>query len=187
MEIPKRPTSPQAVKAMDAALKILGEQGVRALSHARIDKEAELPPGSTSNYFRTRQSLLEGLVAHLAKREQEDFSTPLPLLNRQNAEDAFVEMLEVQCAMFRGRTLARFALFTDMAGNPESLSPLIESRQDFERWTALTLAVLGSTEPEEDTPFFMATLDGALFHRLCIDKTLDFRPIVSRALDACSE
>ena len=40
-------------------------EGVRALSHARVDERAGLPPGSTSNWFRTRRALLGGVVARV--------------------------------------------------------------------------------------------------------------------------
>jgi DNA-binding transcriptional regulator YbjK len=35
-------------------LKLLGTEGLRALTHARVDECAGIPKGSTSNYFRTR-------------------------------------------------------------------------------------------------------------------------------------
>ena len=44
-------------RALDAAIDLLGTQGLRALAHTRVDERASLPKGSTSNYFRTRQAL----------------------------------------------------------------------------------------------------------------------------------
>ena len=44
-------------RALEAAVELLGSQGVRALSHARVDDRAGLPAGSTSNWFRTRRAL----------------------------------------------------------------------------------------------------------------------------------
>ena len=40
----------------------MGTQGLRALAHTRVDERAGLPKGSTSNYFRTDQALLSGIV-----------------------------------------------------------------------------------------------------------------------------
>lgn len=185
MEQPKLPQSPRATLALDAALEVLGEHGVHGLSHARIDKVAGLPAGSTSNYFRTRQSLLEAAAAHLALREREDFAAPALLLDRVSAENAFVAMLESQSGAFRSRTLARYALFIDLADKPDLAQPLLESRKGFEQWTTATLAALGSSDPLSATAFLMAALDGALLHRICVDSTLEMRPIVARALDSC--
>jgi DNA-binding transcriptional regulator YbjK len=43
--------------------------GLRALTHARIDDRAGLPKGSTSNPFRTRAALLSGVVDWIVERE----------------------------------------------------------------------------------------------------------------------
>ncbi|MFG2599082.1 TetR/AcrR family transcriptional regulator [Streptomyces sp. NPDC048462] len=53
----------------DAALGLLAERGMRGLTHRAVDERAGLPQGSTSNYARTRQSLLEATVRRLAERE----------------------------------------------------------------------------------------------------------------------
>ena len=56
-------------RALEAAVELLGTDGVRALSHARVDERAGLPPGSTSNWFRTRRALLAGIVDWIAEQE----------------------------------------------------------------------------------------------------------------------
>ena len=43
----------------DAVIIVLGEQGSRRLTHRAVDHQADLSPGSTSYYFRTRADLLE--------------------------------------------------------------------------------------------------------------------------------
>ncbi|MGW4580354.1 TetR/AcrR family transcriptional regulator [Rhodococcus aetherivorans] len=53
-------------------MELLGAEGVRALTHARVDTRAGLPPGSTSNWFRTRRALLGGIVDWIAERERAD-------------------------------------------------------------------------------------------------------------------
>ncbi|WP_417235725.1 TetR/AcrR family transcriptional regulator [Arthrobacter sp.] len=176
---------PRIERALDAALQILGEQGVRALSHARVDRTAGLPQGSTSNYFRTRQALIEGVASHLAQREREDFTGAAPLIDRAAAEEAFIRMLETQSGIFRSRTLARYALFIDLAHSPELVAPLKDNRRIFENWTTATLAALGAKDPLGCTRFMMATLDGALLHRITVDDSLDFAPVIRRALAAC--
>lgn len=176
---------PRIERSLDAALQILGEQGVRALSHARVDRTAGLPQGSTSNYFRTRQALIEGVASHLARREREDFGQAAPLLDRVAAEEAFTRLLEVQSGPFRTRTLARYTLFIDLTHSPELVAPLKDNRKIFENWTTATLAALGAKDPLGCTRFIMATLDGALLHRITVDDSMDFVPVVRRALAAC--
>lgn len=176
---------PRNERALDAALLVLGEQGVRALTHARVDRVAGLPAGSTSNYFRTRLALLEGVTSHLAQLEREDFGDAAPILERSAAEEAFTRMLEFQSGIFRSRTLARYALFIDLAHSPELVAPLKDNRKVFENWVTSTLAALGANDPRGCTAFVMATLEGVLLHRITVDESLQFRPIVHRVLAAC--
>jgi hypothetical protein len=42
----------------DAAIVVLAEQGTRGLTHRAVDTAADLPPGTSSNYARTRAALL---------------------------------------------------------------------------------------------------------------------------------
>ena len=49
----------------DAALRILGRDGARSLTHRAVDREAELPLGTTSNYFSTRSALFAGMATRL--------------------------------------------------------------------------------------------------------------------------
>ena len=47
---------------LDAALELVGTQGMRGLTHRAVDAAAGVPPGSTSNHFRTREALVLGIV-----------------------------------------------------------------------------------------------------------------------------
>src|SRR3954453_15508694 len=58
---------------LDAAIRVVGERGIRALTHRAVDVEAGLGVGSTSNYFSTRESLLAGVVERFAERERQNF------------------------------------------------------------------------------------------------------------------
>jgi len=55
---------------LDAAIAVLGGQGVRQLTHRAVDVAAGLPSGSTSNYFKTRDALLVGIVDRFVARER---------------------------------------------------------------------------------------------------------------------
>ena len=48
---------------LDAAIDILCDDGVGGLTHRQVDSRAGVPAGTTSNYFRTRQALLEATAA----------------------------------------------------------------------------------------------------------------------------
>lgn len=50
---------------MDAAVRIVAQHGLRALTHRAIDKEAQVPAGSTSYHAPTREALLRMIVEWL--------------------------------------------------------------------------------------------------------------------------
>lgn len=52
----------------DAGLTILATEGSRGLTHRAVDLAAGLPVGTTSNYFRSRDALIEGLVDRIGER-----------------------------------------------------------------------------------------------------------------------
>ncbi|MFB7887889.1 TetR/AcrR family transcriptional regulator [Cellulosimicrobium cellulans] len=173
-------------RALDAAVEVLGADGVRALSHARVDRRAGLPPGSTSNWFRTRRALLAGVVDRIAEQERADFDPgALPAITGVDAlVDGLCAMTEAQSGPFAARTRARYALFLELSGDPELGEPLREQRRAFEQWTERIVAAVGIADPVPATRALMALGDGLLLHRLTVDPGLDLRPAIERAVRA---
>lgn len=52
----------------DAGLAVLAAEGSRGLTHRAVDLAAGVPVGTTSNYFRSRDALIEGLVDRIGER-----------------------------------------------------------------------------------------------------------------------
>ncbi|WP_106849878.1 TetR/AcrR family transcriptional regulator [Blastococcus sp. Marseille-P5729] len=55
----------------DAALEVVAATGLKGLSHRAVDTAAGAPPGSTSNYYRTRQALVDGVVERIEQFDLE--------------------------------------------------------------------------------------------------------------------
>ena len=176
-------------RGLQAAVELLGAEGVRALTHARVDERAGLPPGSTSNWFRTRRALLGGVVDWIAERERADLEpAAVPAIS---GVDGLIEglcaMAELQTGPFAARTRARYALFLELAGDPELGEPLRRQRREFERWTERIVIAVGIANPVPATRALMALGDGLLLHRLTVDPDLDMRPAIERAVRALAE
>jgi DNA-binding transcriptional regulator YbjK len=173
-------------RGLEAAVELLGAEGVRALTHARVDERAGLPAGSTSNWFRTRRALLGGVVDWIAERERADFDpAAMPAITEL---DGLIEglcvMAEVQTGPFAARTRARYALFLELSGDLELGEPLLRQRREFERWTERIVGDVGIAEPVPAARAIMALCDGLLLHRLTVDPGLDMRPAIERAVRA---
>ena len=173
-------------RSLRAAVELLGAEGVRALTHARVDDRAGLPPGSTSNWFRTRRALLGGVVDWMAERERADLDpagTPT-ITGVDELVDGLCAMAALQTGPYAARTRARYALFLELAGDPELGEPLRRQRLAFERWTEQMVTAVGIPDPGPATRALMALADGLLLHRLTVDPTLDLRPAIERAVRA---
>jgi DNA-binding transcriptional regulator YbjK len=175
-------------RALDAALQLLGTEGVRSLTHARIDSSAGLPPGSTSNWFRTRRALLRGVVDHLAEQERGDVD-PSGVPSVHGTEE-LIEVLcllfEAQTGPFAARTRARYSLWLDLGSDSELGAPLRHQRHEFERWTEQLIRGAGLPDPAGAPKAIMALSDGLILHRLTVDPSLDARPILSRSVRSLS-
>ena len=64
--------SPRRREILAAATTVLARQGNRGLTHRAVDREAGLPEGSSSAYFRTRDALIGALGDFVADRMAAD-------------------------------------------------------------------------------------------------------------------
>jgi DNA-binding transcriptional regulator YbjK len=176
-------------RALDAALAVVAENGIRALTHARVDERAGLPKGSTSNWFRTRAALIGGLVAFIAEGERADAAN----LSRPHVQtpddliDLFCGLVETETGPEASRTRARLALSLEAAHDTELLAPLIRQRAIFTDWTAGLLRDVGARHPDEAARTLLAGGNGLVFHRLTVDPEAEIRPVIERAVRACMD
>ncbi|MEU7526773.1 TetR/AcrR family transcriptional regulator [Saccharothrix sp. NPDC042600] len=162
-------------QVLDAAIRVLGTAGPRALTHRAVDAEAGLAEGSTSNLFRTRDALVSGVVERLLDRERElwqalsgDVSTP------EKLADALGRVVE-ELAAERVLTLARHAVFVDAAVRPELGRRIAEAHQRIAEWAVPIIGAVGSKDPAADLALLLATVDGLLTNQLANPRP-DFRP-----------
>ena len=94
-------------RALDAAIELLGTHGLKALTHRRVDVRAELPPGSTSNYFRTRDALLRGVADAILEREVAGMGATFAPRSAGELLDALVALLDRTTEDQRTLTSAR--------------------------------------------------------------------------------
>jgi DNA-binding transcriptional regulator YbjK len=68
--------NPQRRQALvDAAIEVLAEQGARGLTFRAVDVQAAVPPGTSSNYFASRDDLLTQAGARVYQRLTPDPAT----------------------------------------------------------------------------------------------------------------
>lgn len=153
----------------DAGLSVLASEGSRGLTHRAIDQEAGLPLGTTSNYFRSRDALIEGLVDRIGERlapTEDDLArraaeAPSPALFADYLRD-IVRRLTSD----RDVTLALFELRLESTRRPE-VAALISAwqRAGFEGDVTFN-ASAGLPGGRREIALFHYAIDGLLLDRL---------------------
>lgn len=59
----------------DAAITLLARDGIKGVSHLKVDRKAGVPEGTTSFYFRTSSALLRAVANRIADADLEDLMT----------------------------------------------------------------------------------------------------------------
>lgn len=108
----------------DAALQVIGEGGIRGLTHLAVDARAELAKGSTSYYCRKRVDLL-GLALRrlyvLDRADLDEFAERLearPPTQSQLADEVAELIVRWLSPAHRPRTIARFELYLACSHEP---------------------------------------------------------------------
>ncbi|MFJ6749060.1 TetR/AcrR family transcriptional regulator [Streptomyces sp. NPDC091266] len=165
-------------QVLDAALEVLGAEGSRRLTYQAVDAAAGVPTGTTSNYFRNRGALIDGIVDHLQAvehREWETFAAGTDPADPGELADAMAAFARHATGPGRARTAARFALFLEAAARPELRAPLARGRQAVLAWSAEWVRRFGSRAPERHGRILLDHLDGVVLHQLAFPDD-DFNP-----------
>ena len=95
----------------DAAIDVLGRDGLRALTHRAVDARAGLPQGTCSYHHRTRRSLLGAALRRIAELDRADMVAGSPA--GSPGVDRVVAVLGRWLGPGRVRTRARLVLMLD--------------------------------------------------------------------------
>jgi AcrR family transcriptional regulator len=113
----------------DAAIEVLGTRGIHQLSHRAVDEAANVPPGTATNYFKSREHLLDAVARRVVELQLEDLA-PKPATEMAEAvdESALADLigqalLEAATA-HRTRFLAMFELLLEGTRQPALLVAL---------------------------------------------------------------
>lgn len=124
--------SPRRRELLEAAQRVVADQGLRGLTHRAVDRRAGLPEGTCSAYFRTRQALQVAVTGYVAAALTEDVDR----LGAELAECAGDEerAVSLTLALFerwlddRETILARLELSLEAPRNPAVSEVLTAAR-----------------------------------------------------------
>jgi len=185
-EYSKRVTA-QQTQAVEAAIELVGTEGLRALTHARVDERAGLPRGSTSNYFRSRRALMTGVVEGIVEREMPSVGSAFSPSSAEELVAALCGLFEHLTSVNRTVTTARLVLFMEASHDTDLREALSRGRAAMESVAILAFARLGAGDPRAAGIAVAACFEGLLLHNIARRDPTDPRPtfelIVRAALD----
>ena len=171
-------------RLLDAAIDVLGTRGMRQLTHRAVDAAAGLPIGSTSNRFRTRESLLVGVLRRILERETAmwtrlaiDIRTPTV----EAVAAAIGQLLHQLTDDARVLSQARRTIFVEATNQPALRSEITNLQDQIGVWMVPLLTELGSSDPSRDVHHLLALMDGLVVNQLTNPRS-DFDP--TRAVTA---
>jgi AcrR family transcriptional regulator len=165
-------------RLLDAAIDVLGTHGMRQLTHRAVDAAAGLPVGSTSNRFRTRESLLVGVLRRILQRETAmwtrlaiDIRTPTV----EAVAGAIGRLLEELTDEGRVLSQARRTIFVEATNHPALRSEITHLQDEIGIWMVPLLTELGTSDPSHDVHHLLALMDGLVINQLTSPRS-DFDP-----------
>jgi DNA-binding transcriptional regulator YbjK len=149
----------------DAAFGIVGEAGLRALTHRAVDVAAGLPAGTCSYHFSTRQALLAAVLHRIAELDRADLDAALAGRTVTDFDAAALiadgtRLLAHWLGPARARSRARMLLTLDPQTRELTKATAAAIVADLQ---ALATAVFG--DPEHGS-LLMALVDGIVVDEL---------------------
>jgi DNA-binding transcriptional regulator YbjK len=162
----------------DAAVAVAARLGTHGLTHRAVDDEAGMPRGTTSNYFRSRETLLAAALTRAVELHFQWVTGmrarhPEPL-DRTATIALLSDVVSQAVTRHRGRYIAMFELFLESTRRPE----LAEALAGIEMTAmAETRRVHAITTPASDLDLVLVTVfyNGALFTSLVMPGVLGQR------------
>ncbi|MFG1851941.1 TetR/AcrR family transcriptional regulator [Actinomadura geliboluensis] len=169
----------------DAAIDLLAASGVHGVTHRTVEKQAGLPAGTASNYFRSREALLvaaaERVVElHLADMEQAAEHQPA---GGADLVEMLTESLFTAATALRDRYLAIFELRLEAVRRPALAAALAGLQEAAVRFTAGLHDQLGLKIAPEKVPALIALYGSALFALVSAPPGAVTRPSVKTIAD----
>lgn len=170
----------RAIELADAAISVVADGGLKALTHRAVDARAGAPPGTTSNHFRSRQALVQGVADRL---EQRDLELAARLFSREPPSlptflAAMARYLHQMASAHRELTRVRMALFLSDAGQFRA------GHARFVDAIAGQLAAFDIADPATKALAMIDYLDGVLLHTTTVRAAVPSQDVVGDVLTA---
>jgi DNA-binding transcriptional regulator YbjK len=181
------PNPERRARILDTAIGILADEGVGGLTHRHVDDLSDLPAGTTSNYFRTRQALLEATAQRtvdLHWQRVEMLRSAVGSLTSDGLRALLTQLLTEPDQQLRRNTLARFELFMEGTRRPELQPFLVQLQAAAVKSATLIFEAAGLDPTPDQMEELSRLLNGYVFSQLTIPNQGNPSGLVDRLLGA---
>ena len=170
------PPNPQRrTLILDAAIDILNDVGVGGVTHRQVDERAGLPPGTTSNYFRTRLALLEATAGRVVELHWRNVAALQGLGGSTGDRQALVTLMGALISSpdpaVRRLLIARYELSLEATRRPE-LRPFMDEMAAAAMTSARSVLRWGGIDAsDEQLARVSRMLNGLAFSQLTVSQS----------------
>lgn len=164
-----RTAVPQAI--LDAAVRVVGEDGASALTHRRVAERAGVSLSATTYYFRSKAQILEQALFLASERELTELSVVHDLFDPavMTVEEWAARLARVLAAETRGRRrimlLAQFEMDLYAARHQRLRAAVRELNARYAALIEPVLVRLGARETTRNAKLFVAAVTGLLLEQ----------------------
>ncbi len=153
-----------------ATVRLLVRDGLAAVTHRAVAREAEVPLAATTYYFASKDELVTEALAILVADEIQRVGERAAALGEDLASAsrsaaAVAEVLFPDADAAAG-LLAKFEVYLEAARRPGLRATAAHWQRAFSELAESALRLAGASEPERLAPLLVAGVDGLLVHRL---------------------
>lgn len=166
-------TTDRREQLLQAAIRVINDQGMRGLTHRAVEAEAGVPHGSTTYYFGTRHDLTTALtqyIADAAVKQVQPFAQQMTLRLADRSKPIDIE--EIARGLLdwidanSDLELARYELQVNGSRDEELKQHMTDACSIFVHLCEPVVVACGSKQPHTDAKILQAAIDGWMFSRL---------------------
>jgi TetR/AcrR family transcriptional regulator, regulator of biofilm formation and stress response len=164
-------------RLLDAALAVIGSEGMRGLTHRRLEDEAGLARGSARYHLGTNDQIIAATLEHAAQRELQLIEGTLVKLGLDALAGSTASIPKMCAAMISGllenpgAIRARYELLLAATRKPSLKAEAQRWRAHFVGNTEVGLTAAGVDDPHGAAVLLVAILDGLTLDAIIADRT----------------
>lgn len=160
---------------LNAAMHLVAERGLQALTHRGVETRAQVSHGVTTYYFKTRAEMILALFEHICDQQIEWITRMYASLAAVSREDpdgvdreAFMRRAIELLVAERTMTLARYELYLSAARDPALQAFTQALRLRHVAIQAEMFRAAGASDPEFAAHRLLSATEGLLLYQLSV-------------------